>query len=39
MDLTELLERTLPALGYELVDVELSPKDAGSACSSTSREA
>ena len=26
MDLTELLERTLPALGFELVDVELSPK-------------
>ena len=24
--LTELLERTLPGLGYELVDVELSPK-------------
>jgi ribosome maturation factor RimP len=26
MNLTELLERTLPALGYELVDCELSPK-------------
>ena len=26
MNVTELLERTLPALGYELVDVELSPK-------------
>jgi ribosome maturation factor RimP len=24
--LTELLERTLPGLGYELVDLELSPK-------------
>ena len=24
--LTELLERTLPGLGYELVDIELSPK-------------
>ena len=26
VNLIELLERTLPALGYELVDVELSPK-------------
>lgn len=26
MELTQLLERTLPALGYELVDLELSPK-------------
>jgi ribosome maturation factor RimP len=26
LDLNALLERTLPALGYELVDVELSPK-------------
>lgn len=26
MNLTELLERTLPALGFELVDIELSPK-------------
>ena len=26
MNLTELLERTLPSLGFELVDVELSPK-------------
>jgi len=26
MNLAELLERTLPALGYELVDCELSPK-------------
>lgn len=26
MHLTELLEHTLPALGFELVDVELSPK-------------
>ena len=26
MDLNALLERTLPALGYELVDLELSPK-------------
>jgi ribosome maturation factor RimP len=26
MNVTELLQRTLPALGYELVDVELSPK-------------
>ena len=26
MNLSELLERTLPALGYELVDIELSPK-------------
>ena len=26
MNLIELLERTLPSLGYELVDVELSPK-------------
>ena len=26
MNLTELLERTLPAMGYELVDVEQSPK-------------
>lgn len=25
-NLNELLERTLPALGYELVDVELSPR-------------
>ena len=25
MDLTELLERTLPGMGYEVVDVELSP--------------
>ena len=26
LDLNALLERTLPALGYELVDLELSPK-------------
>jgi ribosome maturation factor RimP len=26
MNVTELLARTLPALGYELVEVELSPK-------------
>ena len=26
MNLIELLERTLPSLGFELVDVELSPK-------------
>jgi len=26
VNLTELLERTLPSLGFELVDVELSPK-------------
>ena len=26
MNLTELLERTLPPLGFELVDWELSPK-------------
>jgi len=26
VSLTELLERTLPSLGYELVDIELSPK-------------
>ena len=26
MDLNALLERTLPALGYELVDLEMSPK-------------
>ncbi len=26
MNLTELLERTLPSLGFELVDIELSPK-------------
>jgi len=26
VDLTELLERTLPSMGFELVDVELSPK-------------
>lgn len=26
MNLSELLERTLPALGFELVDIELSPK-------------
>lgn len=26
MELTQLLERTLPALGYELVDVEVSPR-------------
>ncbi|HVE48268.1 MAG TPA: ribosome maturation factor RimP [Casimicrobiaceae bacterium] len=25
-NLTEILERTLPGLGYELVDIELSPK-------------
>ena len=26
VNLAELLERTLPSMGYELVDIELSPK-------------